>query len=84
MRILLIQTAFLGDVILATALIEKLKMRYPDAIIDFLVKKGNERVLFGHPLLRKVLLFDKKNTIKSLRNLLSAIRGENYDIVINV
>jgi len=84
MLILLIQTAFLGDVILATALIEKLKASYPDASIDFLVKKGNERVLIGHPLLRKVLLFDKKNKLKSLRGLLSSIRKEQYDVVVNV
>ena len=35
---LVIQTAFIGDVILATGLIEKLHQHYPEAKIDFLSK----------------------------------------------
>ena len=49
--ILVIQTAFTGDVVLATALIEKLHHFYPDAQIDFLVRKGNEGLLTDHPFL---------------------------------
>jgi heptosyltransferase-2 len=83
-RFLIIQTAFIGDVILATALIEKLQAFYPDAEIDFLLKKGNERILAGHPFLKKVLLFDKKNKLKSLFSLISAVRKNKYDVVVNV
>ena len=42
---LIIQTAFIGDLILATALIEKLRKFYPHASIDFLLRKGNETLL---------------------------------------
>ena len=42
---LVIQTAFIGDVILATALVEKLKEKFPEASIDFLLRKGNEDLL---------------------------------------
>lgn len=41
-RFLVIQTAFLGDAVLATALLEKLHAFYPDAMIDLVVRKGNE------------------------------------------
>ena len=41
-RFLVIQTAFLGDVILATPVISELKRLYPEAEIDVLVRKGNE------------------------------------------
>ena len=44
-KILIIQTAFIGDVILATPLIEKLKNFFPKAEIDFLLRKGNEGLL---------------------------------------
>lgn len=84
MQILIIQTAFLGDVILATALIEKLIHRYPSAVIDFLVKNGNEKVLGGHPHLSEILIFDKKNKTASLINLLGRIRKKKYDLVVNV
>ena len=38
-KILIIQTAFLGDVILATPLVENLSRQFPHATIDFLLKK---------------------------------------------
>lgn len=48
-KILIIQTAFIGDVVLATAVIENLKHHYPDAQIDFLLQKGNESLLANNP-----------------------------------
>ena len=45
MKFLIIQTAFIGDVILATALVEKLHRHYPEATIDFALRKGNEGLL---------------------------------------
>ena len=58
--VLIIQTAFIGDVILATVLIESLHQKFPEANIDFVVRKGNESLLTGHPILREVIVFDKK------------------------
>jgi ADP-heptose:LPS heptosyltransferase len=60
-QILVIQTAFIGDAILATAVLEKLHAHYPEAAIDFLVRKGNESLFVGHPFLRSVLVRDKKS-----------------------
>ena len=57
---LIIQTAFLGDVILATPLIEEYHRIYPTASIDVLVRKGNEGILKDHPLIRTVFTLDKK------------------------
>ncbi len=85
MKFLIIQTAFIGDVVLATSLVEKLKEDYPDSSIDFLLRKGNETLLTDHPLIGKVIVFDKKKgKYKNLFNLLSTIRKEKYDYVINV
>lgn len=84
-KLLIIQTAFIGDVVLATSLIENLHAAFPNATIDFMVRKGNEDLLRGHPLLRNVFVWEKKE--KKLRNLLRllvAIRKEKYDKVINV
>lgn len=82
---LLIQTAFVGDVILATALVEILHQSYPDAAIDFLLRKGNEGLLAGHPLLREVLIWNKKESkIKNLFKLISVIRSKKYSCVVNV
>ncbi len=82
---LIIQTAFIGDVILATGLIEKLHQHYPEAKIDFLLRKGNEGLLIGHPLLRKVLIWDKiKSKILNLFKIIGQVRRNHYDGVVNV
>lgn len=84
-KFLIIQTAFIGDVVLATALIEKLHQHFPDAEIDFLVRKGNESLLTGHPILHEILIWDKKeNKFRNLWKLLWLIRKRKYDKVINV
>jgi heptosyltransferase-2 len=84
MKFLIIQTAFIGDVVLATPLVEQLRQHFPWATIDFLLRKGNESLLDNHPHIRKVFIFNKKE--KKYRNLLTLIgqiRKEKYDYVIN-
>lgn len=84
-KILIIQTAFIGDVILATPVVEKLHQHFPDADIDFLLRKGNENLLEAHPYLHSLLIWDKKkNKYKSLWNLLLKIRKEKYDLIVNL
>ncbi|PWT76977.1 MAG: heptosyltransferase [Bacteroidetes bacterium] len=84
-KFLVIQTAFIGDVVLATALAEKLHQQYPQAQIDFLLRKGNEGLLAGHPFIHEVLIWDKKkNKQKNLLKVLAEIRKRRYDKVINV
>jgi len=83
-KALIIQTAFLGDVILATPVIEKLKKAYPDITIDFLLKKGNHPILENHPYLRNLYLFDKRNKWDSFWKLNAQIRKEKYNLVVNL
>ncbi|HEX4851486.1 MAG TPA: glycosyltransferase family 9 protein, partial [Puia sp.] len=84
-KFLIIQTAFIGDVVLATALVEKLHNYYPEAQIDFLVRKGNESLLANHPYIHEVLIWDKKtNKQKNLLKVLKEIRKKKFDKVINV
>ena len=84
-KFLIIQTAFIGDVVLATALVENLHAAFPDASIDFLVRLGNESLLQGHPHIRRVLIWNKKDKkMQHLFKMLGVIRKEKYDKVINV
>jgi len=84
-KYLVIQTASIGDVILATPVIEKLHRHFPDAQIDILIKKGNESLFKGHPFLHKLLVWDKKtNKYKNFRKLLHIIRDTHYEGVINL
>lgn len=84
-KILIIQTAFIGDVILATPLIEKLNFFFPESEIDFLLRKGNEGLLREHPKLNKVLIWDKNNSkYNSLTKISKQIRKEKYDLLVNL
>ena len=84
-KILIIQTAFIGDVILATPLIEKLHDKFPKSTIDFLLRKGNEKLFTNHPKLKNILIWDKKNKkYNNLIKIIKQIRAEKYDFVINL
>lgn len=83
-KILIIQTASLGDVVLATPLIEKLHHFFPQARIDFLLKEGNEALLRHHPLLKHVMVWDKSDKkYRKLWELIGIVREQKYDLVIN-
>jgi heptosyltransferase-2 len=85
LKFLVIQTAFTGDVVLATGILEKLYTRFPEVQVDFLVRKGNEGLLKDHPFLHELLVWDKRSgKLRNLWRLLLKIRGNRYDKVINV
>jgi heptosyltransferase-2 len=84
-KVLIIQTAFIGDVILATAVAEKVHSYFPDAQIDFVVRKGNESLLENHPFIKNVMVWDKKkHKIKNLFAIIKKVRSEKYDKLINL
>lgn len=83
--ILFIQTAFLGDAILSTALVETWHHYHPEDSIDILVRKGHEKVFENSPGVRKVLVWDKKQQkYLNLFRLMGEIRKQQYDKVINL
>src|SRR4051812_43195467 len=84
-KFLVIQTAFIGDAVLASAMLEKLHRYFPDAQISILVRKGNEALFTDHPYLHEILIWNKKKEkMKNLWKLLVQIRKNKYDKVINL
>jgi heptosyltransferase-2 len=78
---LVIQTSFLGDVILTTPLIAELSKRGP---VDILVTPEGAAVLANNPHLRSVFRYDKRNTYGSAIGLwqtIRAIRSKAYEKV---
>ncbi|MCB0763758.1 MAG: glycosyltransferase family 9 protein [Flavobacteriales bacterium] len=83
-RFLLIQTAFLGDAVLATSLLEKLHGLYPDARIDLVVRKGNDGLFVGHPFIHTLHVWNKREgKTKALLKLIGQLRKTKYDHIIN-
>jgi ADP-heptose:LPS heptosyltransferase len=82
---LLVQTAFIGDAILATALLEKLHAQYPGAQIDYLIRKGNESLFQSHPFINKLYVWDKTGgKYKNLFEILKSVRHKQYNYIINL
>jgi len=83
-KYLIIQTAFIGDVILATSLIENLKRANPAMEIDVLVKKENQSILKDNPHIHELFLMDKSKKIRSMFSLIRTFRKRKYDTLFNL
>jgi heptosyltransferase-2 len=84
-KILLLQTAFIGDAILASSILETIHLHLPDAAIHLLVRKGNEGIFLGHPFLTRLWVWNKKDgKYGSLLRLGNEIRKEDFDYCINM
>jgi heptosyltransferase II len=78
---LVVQTSFLGDVVLTTPLLAELALRGP---VDVLTTPVGRSVLANNPAVRNVIVFDKKSsgrliqTWKVVRSLRDGNSGEQY------
>lgn len=83
-RILIIQTAFIGDVILITPLLKAVKELYPTAHIDALVVPGASGLLQNNPHLSEVLSYSKRDRASiSMRRMILQIKDRAYDMAIS-
>lgn len=82
-RVLIVQTAFLGDVVLTTPLVEQTARLFPSATIDVLAIPQTSVVLRNNPHVRSVIEFDKRgNKRQSFFRILRALRKNGYDLAI--
>jgi len=84
-RALVIQTAFLGDVILTLPLVQVLKRTNSQLMIDFVAIPAAKEVLANHPDISNVIIYDKHGDQKSLfafSELGRLLRANKYDLVL--
>ncbi len=82
MKVLIIQTAFIGDLVLTTSFIREVYLKHGKAEIHILIKSGTEEILDKNPYIKKIHTFDKKKS-KSLFyfiNLIRELKKEKFDI----
>ncbi|WP_457622934.1 glycosyltransferase family 9 protein [Persephonella sp.] len=81
MKIVVWQTAFLGDLILTTPLIKTLKKNLTDSEIHIITKPFGKDVFKNNPFIDKVIIFDKKSM--STFSLIKKLRGEGYNLALS-
>ena len=85
MRILIIHTAFIGDIVLSTPLIKKIKDTYPDSDITYVTTPSGEAILKNNPHLNNIIVYDKRREHKGISGvwqLGKRLRYENFNMVI--
>ncbi len=80
-RILVIQTAFIGDAILTLPLIQKLNEVFSEPVIDVVSIPDTAEIFNASPFVNKNWVYDKKSKDKSILSVLKLakkLRNENY------
>jgi heptosyltransferase I len=91
-KILLIKLSAIGDVVHTLPVLNKLRARYPDARIDWLVTPAIGELLRHHPALNSVIDFDRDTSappwawsaLSSYARLARTLRPTGYDLVIDL
>jgi heptosyltransferase II len=85
-RALIIDTAWLGDVVFTTALIGAAHRLWPSCDLHALVAPRGEPILRGHPFVSRLWVFDKSGQDRGffgLRRIARELRLQKFDLVLN-
>ncbi|MBI3585650.1 MAG: lipopolysaccharide heptosyltransferase II [Ignavibacteriales bacterium] len=84
-NILVVQTAFIGDVVLTLPLVQALKEIFPQAFVDIVVTPRAKELCANHPSLRETIAYDKRGSDRGVRGLfrmVKSLRQKNYQLAI--
>lgn len=81
-RILVIKLRAVGDVLLATIVLQNLRAAFPEARIDVLTERAGKDVVAGHPAVNEVVVYDR--TRMSGLQLILSVRKRHYHLVIDL
>jgi heptosyltransferase-1 len=92
-KILIVKPSSLGDVVHSLPFLNALKERFPGSEIHWVIAKGLEDLLTGHPMIDKIWIINKdmwkklsyiRDSVHELRIFMKGIKEEKYDIVIDL
>lgn len=84
-NILVVQTAFIGDVILTLPLVQVCKKMFPAAAIDVIVTPAAKELCANHPDIRHADAFDKRGVDRGICGLLRVarrLRSRSYNVAL--
>jgi heptosyltransferase-1 len=89
-NILIIKPSAMGDIVLALPALRALRRSFPESRISWLVRPEFAELLWGHPDLDEIILFDRRllgkwwyspKAFGELMRLMKRLRRERFDIV---
>jgi len=94
-KILVVQIAGIGDLVLATPALQALKKKFPDAELDVLTSPRADVLLENFGSVRQIFTFDierlrnpanllSPDNMRVLRDQLNPLKAEKYDIVVSM
>ncbi len=92
-RVLIVKPSSLGDIIHALPVLNALKSAVPGAEVHWVVARGFEGILEGHPMIERLWVISKEEwkrpaglfrTASELGRLIKGLRAARYDLVIDL
>jgi heptosyltransferase-1 len=89
MKFLIIKTSSLGDILQTYPVTRALRLKYPDAVIDWVVEKQNAELVFANPDIDKTYLihtssWKKGKQLGEFFSLRKTLKAENYDVIFDL
>jgi heptosyltransferase-2 len=85
MNLLIIQTAFIGDVVLATPLLQAAREQLGATYVAAVVRPDAGGLLHHHPAVDEIILFDKKGSDRGLKGLIrlrGRLREKHFEVAL--
>ncbi|MBI4689978.1 MAG: glycosyltransferase family 9 protein [Nitrospirae bacterium] len=92
-KILIVKPSSLGDVVHSLPFLNVIKERFHNSEIHWVIAKGIEGLLEGHPMIDKLWVINKddwkkigrvKDTLNELKELFKSLKKEKFDIVVDL
>lgn len=83
MKILFVQTSFIGDCILSTSTLAGIRRLYPDAEISVLTAPRGEGVFQGNPQVSEVIVYDKTSpglALVAMSQMAKRLSSKRFDV----
>lgn len=84
-KILIMQTAFIGDVILVSPLFRAIRQELPGSQVTAMVIPATKNILENNPFVKKLWVYDKhgkRNSLANFREWVRKIREEKFEIAL--
>lgn len=83
-KILIIRMSSLGDIILTSPVIRRLRQQFPAARIDFLVREEYADLVRYNPHLSNIIELNVRHGRPAVKSLRDKIRLANYDVILDL